>query len=576
MVIPHGTWTKTLNRCWGTRSRKSYQVLEPLTLVHCTSSTNHAGRYTVASAGKDRSSQETLAQVKEQVHVACLGVAASVEKLQASTGVKDAYTQHWIDDLIARARSLKKANPDWSANDIQEHLQAWVDENEAIIYNPFLTLEGFDAARDTPVEILHTILLGVIKYTWRASYTSWNASQKALYATRLQATIISGLGDKRAIRAKYITQYANSLIGRQLKVLSQVNAFHVYDIVSDHQFLMTKAVGELSALLWYPEIRNMDQYIADVTVAAENVLDIAALVDPSKIVCKIKYHLLTHLTQDIKRFGPLAGVASEVYEAFNGIFRYCSIFSNHLSPSRDIALQLAGQESVKHILCGGWWRIPASSDSGVAGAGSHKWVCPGPSLQAFMLQNSTLKSLVGRPSGESLTPGAVQLVPVKRAQNQTKLPRQAFEWSKTLCSSTHNHQGRFSHLQWYQGKSVVSRAGDTCDIGAWVFAQSLSQQQDGNHSNQSLPIITGKIIEILHDASPLPSYSLVALDVFQVAHSRHEVFGVPILFRRMNQSSVTIVEAKVCNNLPPLEAVARPLRPGCSVDGNLPKGLPQR
>ena len=56
-------------------------------------------------------------------------------------------------------------------------------------------------------------------------------------------------------------KYANSLIGRQFKTIVQVNVFHVYDLVDETWYLLTKAIGELSALLWFTEIWNMAEYL---------------------------------------------------------------------------------------------------------------------------------------------------------------------------------------------------------------------------------------------------------------------------------------------------------------------------
>ena len=133
---------------------------------------------------------------------------------------------------------------------------------------------------------------------------------------------------------------------------------------------------------------------SDIDIAVANVLDLFAMIDPSKITSKIKLHLLVHLKADILRFGPLVGVATEVFECFNAIFRSCSIYSNHLAPSRDIAFQLASQEVLKYRLTGGWWP-----------GGDGEWKRPGPSVRNFIHEHPTLQALVGWTSNEKFVNG---------------------------------------------------------------------------------------------------------------------------------------------------------------------------
>jgi len=93
-------------------------------------------------AGVPRSAEGILADVKSQVELACLGIAQNVQNQQTKNGIKDAYTQFWIDELIARARTLRNTRPERTTADIQTELLTWVHQNESDIYNPFLTLDG--------------------------------------------------------------------------------------------------------------------------------------------------------------------------------------------------------------------------------------------------------------------------------------------------------------------------------------------------------------------------------------------------------------------------------------------------
>jgi hypothetical protein len=132
----------------------------------------------------------------------------------------------------------------------------------------------------------------------------------------------------------------------------------------------------------------------DVDVAAGNVLDIIAMIDPTKIISKIKGHLLPHLRRDIMRFRPLIGCSTEIFECFNAIFRFCSILSNHLAPSRDIAFQLADQEGLKHRLTGGWW--PSRTGG---------WERAGSAVRDFLQAKPILQGLLGWTDPTPLVPG---------------------------------------------------------------------------------------------------------------------------------------------------------------------------
>jgi len=60
------------------------------------------------------------------------------------------------------------------------------------------------------------------------------------------------------------------------------------------------------------------------------------------------------------------------------------------------------------------------------------------------------------------------------------------------------------------------------------------------------PPITGQIKEIIQDVSTQESFAL--LDVFHVSMVRHELFGMPILSRRLDEASLVLVRSKVISH----------------------------
>jgi hypothetical protein len=207
---------------------------------------------------------------------------------------------------------------------------------------------------------------------------------------------------------------------------------------------------------------------SDVEVAAANILDLFAKIEPSRMTSKIKLHLLTHLKADILCFGPLVGVATEVFECFNVIFRYCSIYSNHLAPSRDIAFQLASQEAIKCRLTGGLWR-----------AADGQWKQPGPLVRNFIHDNPTLQALVGWSAADPLVNngsdnlflfycslpsqqlGSFKLEPLKCNARQNIQSLKYISWLQTQGSKAVNPL-EDANSEWAPCRYVAARSGDKC------------------------------------------------------------------------------------------------------------------
>ncbi len=239
---------------------------------------------------------------------------------------------------------------------------------------------------DTPTEVLHTFLLGVVKYFWgQTVFLIEKTKAMDVFQMRLEALSTDGL-NAPSVNAEYMWRYKGSLIGKHFKSLAQLMPFIIYDLVPPSLLHAWNTIGALVVQLWHTEIKDREVYCvsshsytledilmvhpqAALTRTIEDLLNVTAQCAPSILISKPKFHFLVHLPAYIARFGPAILFSTERYESFNHIFRLSSVYSNRQAPSRDSCTSFAINDVIKHIITGGYW-YDVPGKGGVTQAGS--------------------------------------------------------------------------------------------------------------------------------------------------------------------------------------------------------------
>ncbi|THG97865.1 hypothetical protein EW026_g4222 [Hermanssonia centrifuga] len=192
--------------------------------------------------GELRKPEETRAEVITQLGLGVLpGAQSKVKKRVEATGVSDATTREILKFLATSGQKLRGLDGDkkrmMSENEVaqrlEKDLQDWLGgEAKENRINPLLGMQGVDIHQDTPTEILHTVLLGVVKYFWAQSMVLIEKNKQIpLFQARLASLNTEGLKDPD-LRAEYLVQYKGSLIGKHFKSLAQ-NIIAVVNVQHD-------------------------------------------------------------------------------------------------------------------------------------------------------------------------------------------------------------------------------------------------------------------------------------------------------------------------------------------------------
>jgi hypothetical protein len=204
---------------------------------------------------------------------------------------------------------------------------------------------------DTPVEILHVFLLGVVKYLVHDLVGKLNEKQKKELEGRIESFNTSSL-NMPTLQPKYLVTHVKSLIGKEFKIFLQAAPFILFPFMDDFEREIWLSLSSLSSYAFQTHIDDMEDFQLNLQKHLSNFLcRIVRLT--AQWVNKPKFHILLHLADAIRRFGPATLFATEKFESYNGVLRSASTHSNRQAPGRDIAIKFSDFNLMRFSLSGG-------------------------------------------------------------------------------------------------------------------------------------------------------------------------------------------------------------------------------
>ncbi|KAL9536875.1 hypothetical protein MBANPS3_012293 [Mucor bainieri] len=261
-----------------------------------------------------------------------------------------------------------------------------------------LRLRSFDPVLDTPVEILHSLTLGITKFL--VTFLWAQVVKKKEDQAKLQESLQQYRGSKAYKRSfRSLMRHNGSFVGRNYKQLIQILPVclrKTFSFQEDDLLGLTvkcfELVSCLSSLVYMRSIKsNVDGYlktvgevVAQINEACVNLDNycIKHKVKPAFVSIAPKTHLLNHLVADIVRFGPAVHFETEHGEQYNKFIREEFVLTNRQVPTRDVAASFGKQFAIHHLLDGGSFLVKCGKAPD--GSVKHARAYPSPCIASFL------------------------------------------------------------------------------------------------------------------------------------------------------------------------------------------------
>lgn len=230
----------------------------------------------------------------------------------------------------------------------------------------FLILRAFDPTQDCPVDVLHTVPLGVIKYLVDYLMKSVLTESQRDHLGNILLSCRNKDAYSRTFRKNL--RHCGSFLGRDYKQLVQVLPT-VFGMVFPNPTTTIRLIsqafnylGQLTSLIYLRGVEDKYEfYLQSLRGALLNFTDALYKLDtylkdhdPSAPVfsLKPKLHMLHHLVEDIERFGLALQYETESPEQFNKFIREHLFMTNRQYTSRDVATRFGKQFICRQLFNG--------------------------------------------------------------------------------------------------------------------------------------------------------------------------------------------------------------------------------
>ncbi|KAJ3073001.1 hypothetical protein HDU98_002434, partial [Podochytrium sp. JEL0797] len=222
--------------------------------------------------------------------------------------------------------------------------------------NPCLHLVDFNPYWQTNIDVLHTLLIGVIKHAARVEKKIYNRKSPNIAMRALQARVgplfssVCSYHGPHSVTPHQFQHNVGSMYAKDFKQIVQVGPF-LYPWFSWDRRWVWIGLAALAKISYDTHYQSRDAQARLIEKAASLVQALFQYhLDGDDNSPKL--HLLAHLAAQFLFFGPLPLYSVEVSEHMNGTVRHALCVSNRQHASRDLGDYFATVERVAEMMRG--------------------------------------------------------------------------------------------------------------------------------------------------------------------------------------------------------------------------------